>query len=330
MSILFDNNSSATNSVQVEIVDTTVTLQTNEGQLFPNPSGADFFICTLEDTSGNIEIVRCTDNTADVLTVTRAQENTTAKVFPTGTKVEIRTTAGVFGEFLQKSGGTMTGELDLDNQILRDPLLTDGEIRNAPIRGTDGGTANQLIVPTAGGDPTIGGSTIITAANATYVPETRTLTGGEGIAAIGDLSTNRTVDLDITELTALSGTDVAGDDEFLVYDTSGTAHKRIPYQQAGVPIITDATTSVTPTDAQMNSYWICTNAATVNFDLDLTIGEKGNVLIVQQGGAGVVDFTGGTATINSAFTTPTTAQLNSVVVLVCTADDVWTLYGDAA
>lgn len=329
MSILFDNNSSATNAVQVEIIDTTITLQTNEGQLFPNPTGVDFFICTMEDTSGNVEIMVCTDNTSDVLTVTRAQENTTAKLFPTGSKVELRTTAAVFDEFLQKSGGAMTGELDLGDNILRDPLITDGEARNLTLRGTDGGTGNQLIVPTAAGAPTIGGNTIIHTGNDTaYVQTSRTITGGEGIAAMGDLSANRTVDLDITELTAIAGTDVAGDDQFLVYDTSGTAHKKIAYQSSGVPIITDATTNPVPTDAQMNSFWICTNAATIQFDIDNGVGEKGNVIIVQQGGAGVVDFTGGTATINSAFVSDTTTQLNSVVVLVCTATNVWTLYGD--
>lgn len=159
MSILFDNNASATLSVQAEIVDTTLTLQTNEGGLFPTPSGADFFICTLEDTSGNIEIVTCSDNTADVLTVTRGTENTSAAVFAVGSKVELRTTAATFAEFIQRSGDTMTGTLDVDGNDLQDPVITStgtGEIKGLPIRGTDGGTANQLIVPTAAGAPTIG------------------------------------------------------------------------------------------------------------------------------------------------------------------------------
>ncbi len=325
MSILFDNNSSATLSVQAEIVDTTLTLQTNEGQLFPSPTGGDFFVCTLEDTSGNIEIVRCTSRTGDVLTVTRAQENTTAKVFPTSSKVEIRTTAGAFGEFIQRTGGTMTGELDMGNNILRDPLLTDGEIRNSPIRGTDGGTANQLVVPTAGGDPTIGGSTIVTVANATYVPTTRTLTGGEGIAAIGDLSANRTVDLNINELTALSGTDLAGTDEAVVYDVSATAHKKVQYQSAGLPVISDTGTNPTPTSAQMNAYWTCNNAGAITFDLDTGVGEKGNVLLIEQTGAGAVTVSG-TATINSAISGPSTTAQYNVLVCMCTADNVWTVF----
>ena len=320
MSMLFTNNASGTNSVLLanEAGPSSLTLQTNEGALFPSPTGGDFFQCTIEDVSGNYEILRCTARATDVLTVVRGQESTSIQEFATGSRVELRNTAATFAEFIQQSGDQMTGELDMNNQVLRDPLVTDGEIRNAPIRGTDGGTGNQLLVPTAGGAPTIGGNTIIHTGNDTaYVQTTRTLTGGEGIAAIGDLSANRTIDLDITELTAMSGTDLAAADLILVYDVTGVAHKKILYRQAGVPIITDATTNPVPTDDQVNSYWICTNASTINFDVDTGIGEKGNVIIVEQGGAGLVDFTGGTATINSAFTNDTTRVDEGKHVVLC-------------
>lgn len=328
MSILFSNNASGTLSVQAEIVDTTLTLQTNEGQLFPAPTGGDFFQCTLEDSSGNIEVVQCTGKATDVLTVTRAQENTTAKVFAVGSKVEIRTTAATFDEFLQQSGDVMTGELDMGSNVLRDAIVTDGEIRNAPIRGTDGGTSNQIVVPTAGGDPTIGGNTIIHTGNdSAYVPTTRTITGGEGIAAMGDLSVNRTVDLSFTELTALSGTNVAATDEFAIYDADATAHKKIQYQSAGIPIITDSTVSITATDAQMNSMFLCTHAAAaITFNLNTGVGEQGNIVLIQQSDATQAVTVAGTATINSAITGPTTSAQYNVLVCVCTATDVWTVY----
>lgn len=328
MSILFSNNASATLSVQAEIVDTTLTLQTNEGQLFPSPTGGDFFQATLEDTSGNIEVVQCTGKATDVLTVTRAQENTTAKVFAVGSKVEIRTTAATFDEFLQQSGDVMSGELDMASNVLRDAIVTDGEIRNAPIRGTDGGTSNQLLVPTAGGAPTIGGNTILHTGNDTaYVQTTRTLTGGEGIAAIGDLSVNRTVDLDFNGLTALSGTDVAATDEFAVYDADATAHKKIQYQSAGIPMITDSSVTITATDAQMNSMFLCTHAAAnITLNLNTGVGEKGNIVLVHQSDSARTVTVAGTATINSVIVGPSTAAQYNVLVCVCTATDVWTVY----
>jgi hypothetical protein len=328
MSILFDNNASATNSVQVEIVDTTVTLQTNEGQLFPNPTGADFFICTLEDTSGNVEIVRCTDNTADVLTVTRAQENTTAKLFPTGSKVEIRTTAGVFGEFLQKSGGTMSGELDMANNILRDPLITDGEARNMPIRGTDGGTANELVVPTAGGDPTIGGSTIVTVANADYVPTSRTLTGGDGIGPIGDLSANRTIDFLPSELSTRNIGNISQEIDSYVLDDNGTP-VRMLFVDSGFQTA-NLSSSTVITTAHLNKYLRCSHATGMNITLNTTLGNvRGNWIVIEQEGVGRITING-TATVNSPNGLLTAEQYSTVVLIYVQETGTWTLSGDMA
>jgi len=207
MSILFNNNASGTLSVQADGAtpgpeDTTLTLQTNEGQLFPVPTGADFFMVTLEDTSGNIEVCQCTDNTADVLTVVRAQENTVSLTFIVGSKVELRNTAGTFGEFIQRTGGTMTGLLDVNGETVQDPVITStgaASIQGVPIRGTDGGTANELVVPTAGGAPTIGVNEIFHQGNDGTGSglDADTLDGVEG-AAYAALADNETVSGDWT------------------------------------------------------------------------------------------------------------------------------------
>ena len=334
MSILFDNNASGTLSVQAEIVDTTLTLQTNEGLLFPTPTGSNFFQTTLEDASGNIEIVQCTSKSSDELTVTRAQENTTAKVFPVGSKVELRMTAATMDEFIQRSGDQMTGTLDMNDQDLTDPVIQGGRSLGTPMRGADDGTANQIVVPSAGADPTIGGAAIIYVGNdGAYVQTSRTITGGEGIlgSSLGDLSANRTVDLDVPGLATMSGSALLGADSSVVYDDAASAHKRIPYQQAGVPVYAHGTTAKTLVDSEMNSYWVVSNALTINFDFDTGVGELGNVIIIQQGGAGVVDLSGGSATINSVYTNKTTNGLNSVIVMVCTntsGPTAWTMYGD--
>ena len=328
MTQLFTNNASATLSVQAEIIDTVLTLQTNEGLLIPTPTGGDFFQCSLEDTAGNVEIVQCTTGgTSALAVVVRAQESTTAKVFPTGSKVELRPTAGTQDAFLQVYGGVMQGTLDLNNNEITDPIVQGGEIRNAPIRGTDGGTANEIIVPTAAGIPTLGGNTIIHEGNDdAYALGATVFTGGEGIAAIGDLSAPRTVDLDIPALTNIEGNAVLGADEFLVYDDAAGEHKVIAAQDAGVPIITNAGSTVSPDDTTVNAYYRCTNASACSFEIDTGVGVKGNVLMVEQAAAGTVTI-GGTATVNTAVGTTTRAQ-NSVLVLLCTATNVWTLYGD--
>jgi len=338
MSILFDNNASGTNFVQIEIVDLTITLQTNEGQLFPpvTTGSGDFFLVSLESVTGDIEICSCTNNVSDVLTVTRAQENTTAKLFVTGSKVEQRMTAGAIDEFMLRTGATMTGTLNMDGQAIDDPVLTNtgtGEILGFAIQGADGGSANEIIVPSAAGQPTLGGAAIATEtyAVATYVPLTRTLNNaaGEGIAIIGDLTANRTIDLDIPNLATKLGAAVLADDQFLVYDTTASVHKVINYRDAGIPIVTAITGTITPTDDDTNAMYVCTYAvAGISFVLNTGIGEVGNVILIQQDDAVQQVTVSGTATVVSASANQRTAVQYSVAVLVCTAADTWTMYGD--
>lgn len=239
MTQLFTNNASGTLSVQAEIVDTTLTLQSGEGSLFPSPTGGDFFQCSLEDTSGNLEIVTCTFRNTNDLTVTRAQENTVALVFPTGSRVELRMTAATHDSFIQVYGGQMQGELDLNNEILRDPLLTDGEIRNSPLRGTDGGTGNEIVVPTAGGDPTLGGNTILHTGNASgnYVPENRQVISGEGLTGGGTLAADRTLEFDFLSLNTMNAATLDENDGMVIYDATASEHKVITNQGAGTRII---------------------------------------------------------------------------------------------
>ena len=341
MSIQFDNNASATLSVEAAGAtpgpeDTTIVLQAAEGLLFPpvTTASGDFFYVTLEDTAGNIEILKCTNVATDTLTVARAQENTSSLTFAVGSKAELRTTAGVFAEFIQRTGGLMTGTLDMNGQVIQDPVITTtgaAAIRGIAIQGADGGTANELVVPTAGGAVSIGVNTIVHTGNDTaYVKTTRTLTGSDGITAIGDLSTNRLVKMDVNALPALAGTDLAATDKFVVYDASAVAHKGVAYQSAGIPIISNGGATVTPTDAQMNSMFLCTNATSCAFTLAAGNGEKGNVLIVrQETAAGRVTVTPSGVTITSASGLITRTQY-SVIILICTATNVWTMYGDSA
>lgn len=58
-----------------------------------------------------------------------------------------------------------------------------------------------------------------------FVPSTRTLTAGIGLAGGGDLSADRTFDLDITELTA--ETVSAAGDLVALYDLSAAAHRKV-------------------------------------------------------------------------------------------------------
>lgn len=60
-----------------------------------------------------------------------------------------------------------------------------------------------------------------------YVPTTRTLTAGAGLTGGGDLSANRTFNLDLSDLTAITTLENA--DMFGVYDNSASATRKISW-----------------------------------------------------------------------------------------------------
>lgn len=167
MSQIFTNNASSllATALTASALDVVVEVSPGEGALFPAVGVGEFFMITIEDAAGNLEICRCTSRTSDELTVERAQENTSLQAWDVGDRVECRLTAGTFDEFLQLSGGTLTGDLDLNGNSILDPVIDGGFLEGVTMRGSDGGTGNQLVVPAAGGAPTIGGQVIWEAGN---------------------------------------------------------------------------------------------------------------------------------------------------------------------
>lgn len=166
----------ATSILAGTITNTSTSLQVSvgEGALFPALSGTQFFIATIEDTSGNTEYVEVTARVGDVLTIVRAQEGTTAQGFTANlARVELRNTAGTMADLYQKDGDTLTGPMNLGAQTVTNGTLSTGvsienavEVVNTPIRGATGITTNQIVVPSDGSPATMGGLAILTAGSA--------------------------------------------------------------------------------------------------------------------------------------------------------------------
>ncbi len=89
---LFTNNASAKLAAAVADSDTSFDVQAGQGAEFPTITGGNSFLGTLVGTAG-IEIVEVTARTSDSMTVTRAQEGTTALNFAAGETFELRITA---------------------------------------------------------------------------------------------------------------------------------------------------------------------------------------------------------------------------------------------
>ncbi|WP_299077075.1 hypothetical protein [uncultured Paraglaciecola sp.] len=93
--VLITNNAYSTLASSITDVDTSITVATGEGARFPLPSGGDYFYVTLIDTSNNLEVVKCTARSSDALTVTRGEDNTTARAYSAADRIELRPTAAM-------------------------------------------------------------------------------------------------------------------------------------------------------------------------------------------------------------------------------------------
>lgn len=94
MKIKFSNNASTTLFSAVTVGDTQIVVSPGGGSLFPELTDGNFFMITVVDAQGNLEIMSVTSRNVDTFTVNRAQENTPARAFPEGSVVELRLTAG--------------------------------------------------------------------------------------------------------------------------------------------------------------------------------------------------------------------------------------------
>jgi len=120
MGIKLSNNANATLAASITSSATSITVTSGQGARFPTLSAGDYFYATLVDTSNNLEIVKCTARSTDVLTVTRAQESTTARAYSAGDRIEIRLTAQTFVDattitpaMVSDQANTSTGAFDV-------------------------------------------------------------------------------------------------------------------------------------------------------------------------------------------------------------------------
>ena len=94
-SIKYTNNAKTTLAADLNNSATSATVV--NGNLFPSLSSGEHFYCTFDDGT-NTEIVKVTARSTHVLTIVRAQDNTSARAFSSGDKAELRITAVVLEE----------------------------------------------------------------------------------------------------------------------------------------------------------------------------------------------------------------------------------------
>lgn len=102
MSVQLTSNAYGTLASGILAGDLTLTLNAGAGAKFPLASvvSGKWFYPTIFNSGGVVEIVKCTDRTGDVLTITRAQDGTAASAFILGDSVEVRPTAATHNDLL--------------------------------------------------------------------------------------------------------------------------------------------------------------------------------------------------------------------------------------
>ncbi|NDC87964.1 MAG: hypothetical protein EB075_04020, partial [Bacteroidetes bacterium] len=110
MAIRFSNNAQTTLASGITASATSITVA--NGSVFPALTPGDHTYVTLEDLSGNLEIVKVTAISSNTLTVTRGQDGTTARAFSQGDFAQLRVTAALLNDLADESGYTLWADID--------------------------------------------------------------------------------------------------------------------------------------------------------------------------------------------------------------------------
>jgi hypothetical protein len=135
---LFANNASGTLASSYSAAATAITLNANQGLLFPAPSAGDWFMATITNALNQIEIVKVTAKAGDTFTVVRGQEGTSARALAAGDKIDNRLTAGT----LMLIRSTPVDPTTIPDNSVNGSKLVDGSVSNAKLAG--GITAAKL------------------------------------------------------------------------------------------------------------------------------------------------------------------------------------------
>ena len=106
MGIKFSNNATTTLASSILSTDTSITVAGSVGSLFPAAGGSNYFYATIVNSSNDIEVVKVTSRSGDVMTVVRGQDGTTALNWIGGDKFELRVNAKALSDIASGSGIT--------------------------------------------------------------------------------------------------------------------------------------------------------------------------------------------------------------------------------
>jgi len=145
MSVKFANNAHSTLASSLSTSATSITVASGHGARFPSLSGSEFFYATLIDTSNNLEIVKVTARSTDVLTATRAQESTSARAFASGDRIELRVTAQGLVDLAVPAADTIVNSMIATDAVNADSIVANA-VTASELNISGNGTSGQSVV----------------------------------------------------------------------------------------------------------------------------------------------------------------------------------------
>lgn len=103
MPTLFKNNAVTTLGSSILSTDTTMSVASGAGALFPSTTSG-YFHAALINSLNQVEYVKVTNRSSDTFTIVRAQDGTTARAYTAGDKVELRLISAALENFVQLDG----------------------------------------------------------------------------------------------------------------------------------------------------------------------------------------------------------------------------------
>lgn len=141
MPALFKNSATATLAGSITSTATSIAVAGGFGSLFPSLSGSQFFYATLVNSSNQVEVVKVTARSGDVMTVVRGQDGTTARAYSSGDKFELRVVAAVLENFAQLDGANTFSGSNTFSQVINGSIsgnaatVTNGVYNNGATYG---------------------------------------------------------------------------------------------------------------------------------------------------------------------------------------------------
>ena len=225
MGVLVKNNAYSTLASSIDAVVTTITLAAGTGVRFPATSSPDYFYATLINSSNQLEVVKVTARSVDTLTVVRGQDDTVARSYSSGDRIELRVTAALLADVrdsVTPGDGTVT-TAKLADDAVETAKIDDGAVTSAKLAAS----VQEALTPTGSLLPYAGS----TAPSGWLLCHGQAVSRSTYVALFAVLGTTYGAGDGLTTfaLPDLRGRAVAGKD-----DMGGTSANRLTNQSGGL------------------------------------------------------------------------------------------------